>query len=80
MEYKPEYMADYYAEKELQIFDVTQEVTVLRTYAVEAESMVDAIQQIEHENYDCIIAEDHSHAEERKGRIVRVTLGGDADE
>ena len=80
MEYQSKYMADYYEKKEPQLFDITQEVTVLRTYTVEAESMVDAIQQIEHQNYDCIVAEDNTHAEERKGRIVRVTLGGDSDE
>ena len=48
MEYKSKYMADYYEEQEPKEFVIVQEVMVLKHYTVEAESMVDAIQQIEH--------------------------------
>ena len=78
MEYQSKYMADYYAEQEPKEFVIVQEVVILRQYTVEAESMVDAIQQIEHENYDCVIDEDESYAEKKKGRIVSVTVNDDA--
>jgi hypothetical protein len=79
VEYQSKYMADYYAEQEPKEFVVTQERTILVQYTVEAESMVDAIQQIEHENYDCVIDEDSSYAEtDKRGRIVSVTVNDDA--
>ena len=74
MEYKSKYMADYYEEQEPKEFVIVQEVMVLKQYTVEAESMVDAIQQIEHGNYDCVIDEDASYGEKEKGRIVSVTV------
>lgn len=78
MEYKSKYMADYYEEQEPVEFIVTQERTTLVQYTVEAESMVDAIQQIEHGNYDCVIDEDASHADtDKKGRIISVRVNGD---
>jgi hypothetical protein len=80
VEYQSKYMADYYAEQEPKEFVVTQERTILVRYTVEAESMVDAIQQIEHSNYDCVIDEDASHGEtDKKGRIVSVTVNDDDD-
>lgn len=78
MEYKGKYMADYYEEQEPVEFVVVQEKTILVQYTVEAESMVDAIQQIENGNYDCVIDEDASHADtEKKGRIVSVRVNDD---
>ena len=78
MEYKSKYMADYYEEQEPVEFIVTQERTILVQYTVEAESMVDAIQQIEHGNYDCVIDEDASHAEtDKTGRIISVRVNDD---
>ena len=78
MEYKSKYMADYYEEQEPKEFVIVQEVVVLKHYTVEAESMVDAIQQIEHGNYDCVIDEDASHAEtDKKGRIISVRVNDD---
>lgn len=78
MEYKSKYMADYYKEQEPVEFIVTQERTILVQYTVEAESMVDAIQQIEHGNYDCVIDEDSSYAEtEKTGRIISVRVNDD---
>jgi len=78
VEYKSKYMADYYKEQEPVEFIVTQERTTLVQYTVEAESMVDAIQQIEHGNYDCVIDEDSSYAEtEKTGRIISVRVNDD---
>lgn len=77
MEYKSKYMADYYMEKEPKEFVIVQEVIVLKQYTVEAESMVDAIQQIENENYDSVIDEDETFGEKSKGRIVSVTVNDD---
>jgi len=78
VEYKSKYMADYYEEQEPVEFIVTQERTIFVQYTVEAESMVDAIQQIEHGNYDCVIDEDASHAEtDKKGRIISVRVNDD---
>ena len=75
MEYKSKYMADYYEEQEPVEFVVVQERTILVQYTVEAQSMVDAIQQIEHGNYDCVIDEDASHAEtDKTGRIISVRV------
>lgn len=76
MNYRSKYMADYYHEQEPKEFVIVQEVVILKQYTVEAESMVDAIQQIEHGNYDCVIDED-GYAEEKKGRIVRVSVNDD---
>jgi hypothetical protein len=40
--------------------------------------MVDAIQQIENGNYDCVIDEDASHAEtDKTGRIISVRVNND---
>ena len=77
MNYKSKYMADYYHEQEPKEFVIVQEVVILKQYTVEAESMVDAIQQIEHGNYDSVIDEDASYAEKEKGRIVSVTVNDD---
>ena len=78
MEYKSKYMADYYEEQEPVEFVVVQEKTILVQYTVEAESMVDAIQQIEHGNYDCVIDEDASHSEtDKTGRIISVRVNDD---
>ena len=70
MEYKPEYMAEYYASIEPAEYVVTPEVTVLRTYTVEASSLSNAIEQIESEDYTGVISEDDSVAEVKKGRVV----------
>lgn len=78
MEYKSEYMADYYEEQEPKEFVIVQEVVVLKHYTVEAVSMVDAIQQIEHGNYDCIVDEDEIGEEHhKKGRIISVRVNDD---
>ena len=77
MKYKDGYAFDY-DEDEQHEFIVTQERTILVQYTVEAQSMVDAIQQIEHGNYDCVIDEDASHAEtDKKGRIISVRVNDD---
>lgn len=77
MEYQSKYMADYYHEQEPKEFVIVQEVVILKQYTVEAESMVDAIQQIEHGNYDGVIDEDASYGEKEKGRIVSVMVNDD---
>jgi len=51
-------------------FVIVQEVTVLRTYTVEASSLSNAIEQIESEDYEGVISEDDSVAEVKKGRVV----------
>jgi len=58
-------------------FVITQEVTVLRTYTVEASSLINAIEQIEGEDYTGVISEDDSVAEVKKGRIVSATVNDD---
>ena len=58
-------------------FVITQEVTVLRTYTVEASSLINAIEQIESEDYTGVISEDDSVAEVKKGRIVSATVNDD---
>ena len=58
-------------------FVIVQEVTVLRTYTVEASSMINAIEQIEGEDYTGVISEDDSVAEVKKGRIVSATVNDD---
>lgn len=79
MEYKSKYMADYYAEKEPKYFLVRQEVVTLIEYSVEAESMIDAIQQIENGNTDCIVDENEIGEEHsKKGRIISVTVNDNA--
>ena len=78
MEYKSKYMADYYEEQKPVEFIVTQERMILVQYTVEAQSMVDAIQQIEHGNYDCVTDEDSSYAEtDKTGRIISVRVNDD---
>ena len=77
VKYKDDYAFNY-DEDEQHEFVVTQERTILVQYTVEAQSMVDAIQQIEHGNYDCVIDEDASHAEtDKKGRIISVRVNDD---
>ena len=70
MEYKPEYMAEYYASNEPNEYVITQEVIILRSYTVEASSLSNAIEQIESEDYTGVISEDDSVAEVKKGRVV----------
>lgn len=78
MEYKPEYMADYYASKEPHEFVITQEVVILRTYTVEASSLSNAVAQIEEGDYSGVIDEDASYAETGKtGRIVSARVNDD---
>lgn len=74
MEYKPEYMAEYYASNEPNEYVITQEVIILRTYTVEASSLSNAIEQIESEDYTGVISEDDSVAEVKKGRVVSATV------
>ena len=74
MEYKPEYMAEYYASTEPNEYVITQEVIILRTYTVEASSLSNAIEQIENEYYEGVISEDDSVAEVKKGRVVSATV------
>ena len=81
VKYKDDYTfgsSIYDDEDEQREFIVTQERTILVQYTVEAQSMVDAIQQIEHGNYDCVIDEDASHADtDKKGRIISVRVNDD---
>ena len=81
MKYKDDYTfgsSIYDDEDEQREFIVTQERTILVQYTVEAQSMVDAIQQIEHGNYDCVIDEDASHSEtDKTGRIISVRVNDD---
>jgi arginine repressor len=70
MEYKPEYMAEYYASNEPNEYVITQEVIILRSYTVEASSLSNAVEQIESEDYTGVISEDDSVAEVKKGRVV----------
>lgn len=74
MKYKSKYMADYYDTQEPKEFVIVQEVVILEQYTVEAESMVAAIQEIEHGNYDCVIDRDGTVSEQKKGRIVSVRV------
>ncbi len=78
MQYKSKYMSDYYAEQEPKYFLVRQEIVTVIEYNVEAESMIDAIQQIENGNTDCIVDEDEVGEEHnKKGRIISVTVNDD---
>lgn len=78
MEYKPEYMADYYADNEPHEFVVTQERVILVSYTVEASSLSNAVAQIESGDYSGVIDEDSSHAETGKtGRIVSARVNDD---
>jgi arginine repressor len=70
MEYKSEYMAEYYASNEPNEYVITQEVIILRSYTVEASSLSNAVEQIESEDYTGVISEDDSVAEVKKGRVV----------
>ena len=74
MEYKPEYMAEYYASKEPNEYVITQEVIILRSYTVEASSLSNAVEQIESDDYTGVISEDDSVAEVKKGRVVSATV------
>ena len=80
MEYKAKYMRDYYDTKEPKYFFVRQEIITVIEYNVEAESMIDAIEQIEHGNTDCIVDEDVVGDEEhnKKGRIISVMVNDNA--
>ena len=78
MEYKPEYMADYYEENESHEFVVVQERTILVQYTVEASSLSNAVAQIESGDYSGVIDEDASHAEtDKTGRIISVRVNDD---
>ena len=70
MEYKSEYMAEYYGSNEPNEYVITQEVIILRSYTVEASSLSNAVEQIESEDYTGVISEDDSVAEVKKGRVV----------
>ena len=70
MEYKSEYMAEYYDSNEPNEYVITQEVIILRSYTVEASSLSNAVEQIESEDYTGVISEDDSVAEVKKGRVV----------
>ena len=77
--YTSKYMNDYHDKIEPKYFLVRQEVFTVIEYNVEAESMIDAIQQIENGNTDCIIDEDEIGEEHnKKGRIVSVTVNDNA--
>tara|TARA_E500000318_G_scaffold93404_1_gene92485 strand:+ start:303 stop:539 length:237 start_codon:yes stop_codon:yes gene_type:complete len=77
MEYKSKYMADYHEEQAPKQFVVVQEVTILKSFTVEADGMIDAILQITNKNYDCIIDSCDTYAEKDIGRIVSVTVNDD---
>ena len=77
MEYKSEYMAEYYASNEPNEYVITQEVIILRSYTVEASSLSNAVKQIESEDYTGVIDEDDSVAEVKKGRVVSARVNDD---
>ena len=77
MEYKPEYMAEYYDSNEPNEYVITQEVIILRSYTVEASTLSNAVEQIESEDYTGVIDEDDSVAEVRKGRVVSARVNDD---
>jgi len=80
MEYKPEYMADYYAGLDTHHYIVVQEIKTMREYSVEATSLQDAITQIEEGNYNNVSVEDDCGAEEIKGRVVAARIDKEMDE
>ena len=51
-------------------FVIVQEVTLLRTYTVEASSLQNAISQIEEEDYSGVVSEEDSVSDVKKGRVV----------
>jgi len=65
-----EWASSLYEDEDTNEFVIVQEVTVLRTYTVEASSLSNAIEQIENEYYEGVISEDDSVAEVKKGRVV----------
>lgn len=69
-----EWASSLYEDEDTNEFVIVQEVTVLRTYTVEASSLSNAIEQIENEYYEGVISEDDSEAEVKKGRIVSATV------
>ena len=69
-----EWSSSLYEDEETNSFVIVQEVTVLRTYTVEASSLSNAIEQIENEYYEGVISEDDSEAEVKKGRVVSATV------
>ena len=79
MQYKSKYMADYYEEQEPKYFLVRREIITLVEYNVEAESMIEAIRQIENGNTDCIVDEEEIGEEHnKKGRIISVAVNDNA--
>jgi hypothetical protein len=50
---------------------VVQEVTVLRSYTVEATGLANAVNQIEAGDHSGVICEDDSYAELSLGRVIR---------
>ena len=79
MQYKSKYMADYYEEQEPKYFFVRREIITLVEYNVEAESMIEAIRQIENGNTDCIVDEEEIGEEHnKKGRIISVAVNDNA--
>ena len=72
-------MADYYEEQEPKYFLVRREIITLVEYNVEAESMIEAIRQIENGNTDCIVDEEEIGEEHnKKGRIISVAVNDNA--
>ena len=65
-----EWASSLYEDEDTNEFVIVQEVTVLRTYTIEASSLINAVEQIESEDYTGVISEDDSEAEVKKGRIV----------
>ena len=74
-----DYMSSSFTdEDEPKYFLVRQEIVTVIEYNVEAENMVDAIQQIENGNTDCIVDEDAIGEEHnKKGRIISVRVNDD---
>ena len=72
-----EWASSLYEDEDTNEFVIVQEVTVLRTYTVEASSLSNAIEQIESEDYTRVISEDDSVAEVKKGRVVSATVNDD---
>ena len=65
-----EWASSLYEDEDTNEFVIVQEVIILRSYTVEASSLINAINQIECEDYTSVVSEDDSEAEVKKGRIV----------
>lgn len=76
-DYKSKYMNDYHDTIEPKYFDIQCEVRLVSSYLVEAVDMVDAIQQLEYGNDDCVIAEYPTQIDTKRGRIISVTVNND---